>query len=165
MLVYLSNQPLGARLAAALHLGRLPRTCPPAGELAGVLAHLGGPAGVRALFLPCRGLRPEGWDAAGRRVFSAGPGTYPDVAIRALAGVARLAGVPAHAYLLAGVPDLPWPLGALAARGVRGAALACARLAWPWAAAAAARVAAGRADAGDPAATEPPAGGAVTAGP
>lgn len=136
VVVYHSSRPLSARLAAALHLGRLPRSSAPAGELAGVLAHLSGPAGLPALFRPFAGLRPEGWDAGGRRVFSAAPGVPPGVTGRALAGLAALAEVEPHTFLLAPVADPPWPLGALAAAGWRPAATGCARLAWPVAAAA-----------------------------
>lgn len=142
LIVYHSARPLGARLAAALHLRRLPPTCPPAGELAGVLAQLAGPPGLPVLFRPFAGLRLEGWDAAGRRVFAAAPGAAPDVAGRAMAGLCRLAGADPEAYLLAAVPEVPWPLWALAGLGARPAAVTCARLAWPRAAAAVAAVAA-----------------------
>lgn len=137
LVIYHSVRPLGACLAAALHLERLQGPCPPAGELADTLARLAGTPDWRTLFRPFSGLRPAGRDGAGRLVCLVAPGASTRVTDRALAGLATLAGVPRDRYWLAAVPEAPWALAALAGAGSRAAALLCARLAWPAAAAAA----------------------------
>lgn len=142
IVIYHAPRPLLARMAAALHL---------AGDVAGQAppAAFPGPAGsegaapatraateqARALLLPVSGLRLEGTDPDGVRVYSAATGAAPGVVARALAGFAGLLGVPPRAYRLVTVPEPLRPLTpllALLARTWPEAALAAyRRLTWP----------------------------------
>lgn len=140
LVLYHSPQPLPARLAAAVHLGRLPQRPPPWAELQGALDALA--TEPVELLRPAPGVRNEGRDAAGRRVCSLGTGSGSGVIERACNGLAQLAGIPPHAYVVVALPDLPVWVRAWAwlvpPAQRRTAALAGLRATWPRCAAAAA---------------------------
>ncbi|BDG60430.1 hypothetical protein caldi_15200 [Caldinitratiruptor microaerophilus] len=118
MVIYHAVRPLPARIAAALHL------CP-AGDApaspASLLPDLAGQERTADLLRPQAGMRLEGVDPAGTRVYSCATGAAPAVVERAFAGMARVCGIPPSAYRLVAVHEPPWAGAVLAALGLAGA--------------------------------------------
>ncbi|HYF92886.1 MAG TPA: DUF3189 family protein [Symbiobacteriaceae bacterium] len=157
IVIYHSRGAFPARLAAAIHAGRLPPRPPQrAAELHAALEALGGAGAMSA-----EGLWAAGTDAAGHRIFALGRSSRPDVAHRAFHSIARLAGIESAAFRLHNVgPAIAWRdlrVKVLKAVGLTGLARRALvdglRRAWGAAAGAAAE-AAGDSDAQGPAASE-----------
>lgn len=104
IVVYHSPTPLAARLAAAIHLGRLSGRAPRPPGAAALRAVGLEPAN---LLRPLPGLLAEGEAAGGSRVYSLGCGAAPWVVEHLCRDLAAVAGVPEQHFRL--VPVVPRP--------------------------------------------------------